>query len=109
MQIMFNLVKSGSLLFDHGNCFIDGDCQWILDRFAIHMTNRNEIRLRNAALLLFSALLTYQRDHRKVFIIQNYDMIKTLLQVVKEEKVLRLLMIELDLIEKCFLKIIYEP
>jgi hypothetical protein len=52
------------------------------------------------------ALIQTQREHRKVFLIQNYDVIKTCIRLLREERVPRLVLRELELI---FQSIILQP
>ena len=105
-SIVTNLVHCGVQgPNNYGNRLIDGGCQWILDRFATRLVH-SDPKVRLEALRMMIALLQTQREHRKVFLIQNYDVIKTCIRLLREERIARLVLRELELV---FQAIILQP
>jgi len=105
-SIVTNLVHCGVQgPNNYGNRLIDGGCQWILDRFATRLVH-SDPKVRLEALRMMIALLQTQREHRKVFLIQNYDVIKTCIRLLREERIPRLVLRELELV---FQAIILQP
>lgn len=88
---------------DFGNLLIDGGSQWILDRFATRIVHQDPA-VRIEGILLMVALLRQQTDHRKEFLVQNYDLVKTGLKLLKAERVARIAMSELDMITLSILR-----
>lgn len=100
-SIVLHIVQSG--VREYGNTLIDGGQQWILDRFATRMVH-TDLRARYNSMILLLALLRQQEEHRKVFIVQNYDIIKTVINLMKSERSQRLLRLEINLIAHSILR-----
>jgi hypothetical protein len=56
------------------------------------------------SLLLVLTLLRQQEEHRKEFVVQNYDLIKSVINLLKGETVPRLVRIEIEVIAHCILR-----
>ncbi len=97
-----NLLNCGASAINLSESFIDGGSQWVLDRFAPRMAH-NDLETRKAASHLMQSLLRiYSHNpedcHRKVFLIQNYELIRTALSVLKNEHCERIVPLLLDII-----------
>ena len=107
VSVFFNLVNSQA--FD-ATLLIDGGSQWVLDRFLARLADPDPA-VRYECLLLLCALVGSQRDHRKVFLVQNYDVIKNLLQIINTEHTCRMVLLQFEIIEKAIIKnaLLYDP
>lgn len=77
----------------------------MLDRFASRIAH-NDPRVRQEAMTLMVALLQRQlgTEHKRVFLIQNYELVKTALNLLKNETVPRLMLVEHQLIVSSILR-----
>lgn len=101
MGIFNNLIESTP--FDHGKPLIDGGYQWVLNRVAGHFFNTNP-SFRKEVIVIFGALLKYHQEEYKKFLIENYDLVKILLELLKRESSIFNINLTLNLIELCLLK-----
>ena len=97
-----NLLNCGVSAAFLGQNFIDGGCQWVLNRFAPRMAH-NDLEARiEASNLMFSLLRLFSHSaedsHKKEFLIQNYELIRTAINVLKNESSERVTPILLDII-----------
>jgi hypothetical protein len=64
----------------------------------------SEVGVRCEGIRLLFALVRIEEDHRKTFLVQNYDLISTSLNLLKREASPRVILTLLDLITCCILK-----
>lgn len=103
LRIYSNLVLSPA--FSFGDSLIDGGKQYILDRFASLLIYKGCPDARQNATIFMSNLIRVQfEEHRKLFLIQNYNLVKTCLIVLQNEKIVRNISALIELIEFSFLK-----
>eukprot|EP00347_Sterkiella_histriomuscorum_P012348 403368940 len=100
-NILQNLCASSS--FGHGQDLIDKGIQYILDRFSLKLQDASE-EMRLQSLLLFSTMLFYLKDHYKEFLLQTYDIIPKILQNLVKEKSLKMINIQVHILETCIVR-----
>jgi hypothetical protein len=100
-SLIIHLVRSN--VRDYGNMLIDGGQQWMLDRFSTRMVH-TDLRAKYFSVVLILVLLKQQSEHRKVFIIQNYDVIKTSINLLKSETSPRIVRLLIELVSHSILR-----
>ncbi|CDW90723.1 UNKNOWN [Stylonychia lemnae] len=106
-EILNNLVCSTS--FSHGQQIFEDQTvpglepQAILDRYARYITC-NDVKLRKESILLFANLLMYVGQEYKAALINNYEMIPQILQLLMNEQNASIIRLGVELIEYCLVR-----